>query len=186
MERERQASKPPRSTPPAAPARPAATAATPWDAFWNSPPLRSIRGVFGLLLALFSAFLVVTFAVELVTGTGDTEPGILAGLIVFFLGTGIGGALMVRSNLLPRRLAGAPARESAEQRILRFAAVEHGRVTVAEVAAACQLDLESAKRELDRLVVEEAATMEVTDDGVLVYAIRGFLSDSEKEAASEL
>lgn len=154
----------------------------PW---WRSTPVRGALAVVGVLAFLFSVAMVVVFVGDLLgRGDGETEPGILVALVIFFIGTAAGGVFLVRANL--RQPGASPRPANAQQRILQMAAVEQGRLTVPEVAAACQLSLDQAKAELDRLVVQEAASMEVTEDGVLVYHLHGFLSDEEKAAATDL
>jgi hypothetical protein len=143
-------------------------------------------------VALISGFLVVESALDLIRGNSTTKPDVLAFLLLFFSVTLVAGLALVWSSARAAPVRPAPAPPAAtshpsspEQRILRYAAAERGRVTVAEAAAHCDLDLEGAKRELDRLVVQDAASLEVTDDGVLVYVIRGFLSDDQKRAARD-
>jgi hypothetical protein len=97
------------------------------------------------------------------------------------------------------RRAGGPARDDTmaypdppsspaerERRVLRLAERERGRVTVPEVAAQCGLTLAEAKAELDRLVLEGVADLNVTASGVLVFVFVGFLSDEEKARATDL
>jgi hypothetical protein len=67
-----------------------------------------------------------------------------------------------------------------EHRVLRLAERERGRVTVPEVAAGCGLTIAEAKAELDRLVMEGVADLQVTASGILVYVFSGFLSKEEK------
>ena len=68
--------------------------------------------------------------------------------------------------------------------MLRFAEAEHGRVTVPEVATSCDMTIAEAKATLDRLVTQQAATIQVTQAGVLVYVFPGFLSDDDKARAA--
>ena len=81
----------------------------------------------------------------------------------------------------------APPANAAERerRVLRLAELEHGRVTVPEVAARCTMTMEESKAELDRLVLDEVAEIQVTASGVLVYVFPGFLSDKDKARATD-
>jgi hypothetical protein len=72
-----------------------------------------------------------------------------------------------------------------EQRVIDRAKAAGGRVTVAEVAADCDLKLEESKRLLERFVLAGAAEMLVTDDGILVYRFPDFLSPERKARARE-
>ena len=58
-------------------------------------------------------------------------------------------------------------------------------MTVPEVAARCNMTIAEARATLDRMVLQEAATMQVTQDGILVYVFSGFLSDDEKSQATD-
>ena len=69
--------------------------------------------------------------------------------------------------------------------MLRLAEIEHGRVTIPEVAARCTMTVEESKEELDRLVLNEVAEIQVTETGVLVYVFPGFLSDKDKARATD-
>ena len=152
----------------------------------------------GAAIALVSAFFVAAAVVESATGgDGKTSPGVYAGLIVFFGGTFIGGAYLVWHMLQKRPGtdgAGAPAAEQQpappseadrERQVLRFAEKEHGRVTIPEVAANCDMTIAEAKATLDRLVTLQAASLQVTRSGILVYVFPGFMSDEDKARASD-
>jgi hypothetical protein len=176
---------------------------------------RGLLGALGIFIALICGLFAVMFVVEAASGgDGKTTPGVYAGLIAFFGGTFVVGAYLAWRMLRPRpptvgaarpyaqrsgrggRSANAAASteraESAaapagnpEHRVLRLAEREHGRVTVPEVAAHCDLTVAEAKAILDGFVVQEVAALHVTDAGVLVYVFDGFLSDSEKARAED-
>ena len=80
--------------------------------------------------------------------------------------------------------AGGPRTDGdRERQVLRFAESEHGRVTIPETATRCDMTIAEAKATLDRLVLAGAATINVTQSGVLVYVFPGFLSDEDKANA---
>lgn len=152
----------------------------------------------GVMIALVSAFFVAAAVVESASGgDGKTSPGVYAGLIVFFGGTFLGGAYLIWSMLRKRSAtgsAGGPTEEAVpappteadrERQVLRFAEKEHGRVTVPEVAANCNMTIAEAKAALDRLVTLQAAAIQVTQSGVLVYVFPGFMSDEDKARAGD-
>ena len=176
----------------------------------RSPMVRTLLALTGAGVALVSAMFAVIFAVELAGGgDGKTEPGVLAGLVVFFFGTAIAGGYLVWRMLRVSSTSGtAPTGQARpgirntrrdrasraaddnseagrERRILQFAEKEHGRVTVAEVAAHCGVTVTQAKSDLDRLVTQKVAELLVTEDGVLVYVFDGFLSDGDKAKARD-
>lgn len=136
--------------------------------------------IFGGLLALFSSLLVVVASVDLVTGSADTEPSVLWGILVFFsLTTVLGGYLAVKSR--GRRIR--KRRERREKKILTAIARAGGRVTPFELAAETDLGVEEARGYLDRLCELGMGELHVTDSGSLVYVFRGSLSDVDKASA---
>jgi hypothetical protein len=152
----------------------------------------------GLMIALVSAFFVAAAVVESASGgDGKTSPGVYAGLIVFFGGTFVGGAYLVWRMLQKRpgidgsgdpladEPPAPPTEADRERQVLRFAEQEHGRVTIPEVAAGCDMPIAEAKATLDRLVTLQAAGVQVTQSGVLVYVFPGFMSDEDKARAGD-
>ena len=152
----------------------------------------------GAMIALVSAFFVAAAIVESATGgDGKTSAGVYAGLIVFFGGTFAGGAYLVWRMLQRRRGTGdavdlaaeaqpaPPTEADRERQVLRFAESEHGRVTIPEVAANCDMTIAEAKATLDRLVTLQAAAIQVTQSGVLVYVFPGFMTDEDKARAGD-
>jgi len=176
----------------------------------RSPMVRTLLAVVGAGIALVSAMFAVIFAVELAGGgDGKTQPGVLAGLVVFFIGTALAGGYLAWRMLWvsgtssagttgqarpgmsdtrrgrAARAADDNSEAGRERRILQFAEKEHGRVTVAEVAAHCGMTVEQARADLDRLATQKVAELLVTESGVLVYVFHGFLSDGEKAEARD-
>jgi len=161
---------------------------------------RGCLGAVGIGIMLASAFFVATAVVESATGgDGKTSPGVYAGLTVFFGGIFLVGAYLAWRAFRPRgATVGAggsgqadsgrtqpPTDADRERAVLRFAEQEHGRVTVPEVATNCDLTVAEAKATLDRLVLQQAATIQVTQAGILVYVFPGLLSDDEKADAKD-
>jgi hypothetical protein len=159
---------------------------------------RGCLAAVGIGMALFSAFFVAAAVVESATGgDGKTSPGVYAGLIVFFGGIMVLGGYLAWRMLRPRpahagagQAGGSPAQAprtdaTRERDVLRFAEAEHGRVTIPEVAARCDMTVLEAKATLDRLVLHQVAEIQVTPAGVLVYVFPGFLSDSDKAGATD-
>ncbi|MFN8635775.1 MAG: hypothetical protein U0893_18155 [Chloroflexota bacterium] len=163
---------------------------------------RGCLGSVGIGIVLVSGFFVASALGDLETGgDGKTSTGVLLGLLVFFGGLLAGGAYLAWRAFRPSgagvtvsgpyEAAGPsqppPPRTDAdrERDILRYAELEHGRVTVTEVATHCDLSMADAKAALDRLVTQQAAEIRVTQAGVLVYVFPGFLSDDDKSKASD-
>lgn len=158
---------------------------------------RGCLGSVGVATALVSAFFVVTALVESATGgDGKTSPGVYAGLIVVFGGLLLGGLYLawrmfarqpatVGSGAAGRRRPSPRTDADRERLVLRLAEAEHGRLTIPETAAGCDMTVAEAKATLDKLVLQQVATIRVTPDGVLVYVFPGLLSDDEKAQASD-
>ena len=176
---------------------------------------RGLFGALGVVVALVGALFFFYFITEWSTGgDGKTQPGVYAGLIVFFGGLMAAGGYLAWRMFRPRPASSGATRPGAEQpgsarrgrdarghsqpgsappaneaererRVLRLAEQEHGRVTVPEVAARCNMTFEESKAELDRLVLHRVAEIQVTASGVLVYVFRGFLSDKDKAGATD-
>jgi hypothetical protein len=166
---------------------------------------RGCLGAVGIAVMLVSAFFVVAALVEWSNGgDGKTSAGVYAGLTVFFGGLLVAGAYLAWRMLWPRRAqAGAsgdgdagesgpfdaapspPSEAERERQVLRYAEIEHGRVTVPEVASHCAMTIAEAKVTLDRLVLQEVASIQVTSSGVLVYVFPDVLSDEEKAQATD-
>jgi hypothetical protein len=166
---------------------------------------RGCLGAVGVGIMLFSGFFVAAALGDILAGgDGKTSMGVLVGLLVFFGGLFLVGAYLAWRMLLSPRAraasrsgAGGPSGPSAapapappsdadrERQILRFAETEQGRVTVPEVATHCDMTLAEAKAALDRLVLQQAASIQVTRAGVLVYVFPGFLSDEDKASATD-
>lgn len=139
------------------------------------PGIRAVAriagGVLAGLLAVASAFFVVAAIVDL-AGESETEDAVLAGLLVFFLGVGIGsGYLCWRA--LRRPPLSAEAARSWEQCVLALARTSGGAVTVAAVALHCQLSVEESQALLNRLAREGIADPTLTDTGVFEYHFLG-------------
>ena len=154
--------------------------------------MQTLLGLVGLVVALFGALFFTIAVTELATGgDGRTSFGVYVGLVVFLGLTTAAGAWLAWSRLwmTPGRPGYRPPRTSdaeREQRILDLAERQRGRVTVAEVAARCDLPVQESKAALDRLVLHGAAELQVSEGGVLVYVFPGFLSDEEKARAGEV
>jgi hypothetical protein len=176
---------------------------------------RGLFGGLGAAVALVGALFFVYFVIELSRGgNGKTEPGVYAGLIVFFGGIMASGIYLFWRMLVARSAAASgaarpgmgsaggrrrpagqqstaqpdrPPADAAERerRVLKLVEREHGRVTIPEVASHCVMTIEESKRELDRLVLQQVAEIQVTASGVLVYVFPGFLSDEDKARASD-
>ena len=154
--------------------------------------MQTLLGVFGVLVALFSAFFVAASVGELATGgDGTTSVGVYLGLLAFFGLTFAVGAWLSWTHLWrgPGRAGHRPPRMTdaeREQRILDYAAGEGGRVTVPEVASHCDLTVGDSKAGLDHLVLMGVAELHVSEQGVLVYVFPGFLSDEQKARATDI
>lgn len=151
--------------------------------------MRAFVGIIGVIIALFSSFLMATSLVEICGhGDGKTPVSVLVGIFVFFTGTmATGSYLAWRMFRRPgRTLDAAVGAALAEKRVLALAAKLGGRTTVAEAAARCGLTVVESQEVLDRLVSQGAAELLVASDGTMVYAISGLLTPQAKAAATDV
>lgn len=147
--------------------------------------VRKLLGALGVGVLLVSLLFLALFVGQLF-GESETERPVLVALVVFFAGTAVAGGLLARSGLRQPPPGPQLTDFDREQRILDRARALGGRVTVAEIAADCDLSLEDSKRLLDRFAVAGAAEVLVTDDGIMVYDFPGFVSKEQKARADRL
>lgn len=137
-----------------------------------------MRAILGILVMALSGFFVIAALADLITGgDGTTEPGIIAGLLVFFLLVGYAGYRLYRSS--PAQPLASP-----EQRILALATQMQGRVTLAEVVLHSGLEVPQARELMKRLVRQGLAELYISDGGEEVYAFGG-LMPQEKQSAKD-
>jgi hypothetical protein len=128
----------------------------------------------GWLIVALSGFFVLAFIGELIGGS--EEPGIVAGLAVFFAVVGYLGYRFAMGQL-----AGA-ATLSPEQRVLELAQRMQGRLTLAEVVLHCKMPVPQAKEVMKTLVRQGLAELHLTDGGEEVYAFSGFIPEEKASA----
>ena len=149
--------------------------------------MRTLLGLFGILVTLTSLLFVFAAIGDLAGGDSDTETGILVGLLVFFSGTAATGGWFAKRMLGARRASG-PAPVSAaeiERTVLAEAKSGGGRLTVTELAANTDLSLAEAEAILEKLCHTGIAQMRFTDDHQPVYAFPGLMSTAEKAQAKD-
>jgi hypothetical protein len=142
--------------------------------------MRTLLGLLGGLVLLFSLFCVIAAIGDL--ASGKEEPGIMIGLMVFFGGTAYGGYRLLRHGFARAGATAALDPREREQRVLVLASSAKGRLTVAEVALLPGFDIDSARETLDRLCQKDVAVHAVSDGGAMVYVFDGLLP-GEKETA---
>jgi tRNA(Ile)-lysidine synthase TilS/MesJ len=141
-------------------------------------------GCLGWFIVASSGFFVVAAVGELVSGsrTSDTEPGVVAGLGIFFAITAyLGWRLIKNSQTINKPLLASP-----EQRILGLAKQNHGRITLAEVVLNCNLEVDQARNHLRQMVREGMAELHLSDSGDEVYAFAGFMPETKQTAKDPL
>lgn len=142
--------------------------------------MRTLLGVLGGLVFLFSLFCVIAAIGDL--ASGKEEPGLMIGLMVFFGGAAYGGYRLLRHGFAKAGATAALDPREREQRVLALASSAKGRLTIAEVALLPGFDVDSARETLDRLCQKDVAVHAISDNGVMVYVFDG-LRPGEKETA---
>lgn len=132
----------------------------------------------GWIVVAFSGFFVLAAIGDLLDGSAaeDVEPGVVAGLAVFFTVVGYLGYRLAVS-----KPAGAAAL-SPEQRVLELAQRMQGRLTLAEVVLHCKMPVPQAKEVMKTLVRQGLAELHLTDGGEEVYAFSGFIPEEKASA----
>jgi hypothetical protein len=142
------------------------------------------RLVGSVLLLLLSLFMLVGF---LRSDAGLAAPATIAALLItVVLPAGVGLALVAGSVRGRGRLARRREelkRQTIESEILRLAEQRGGRLTAVEVASEMAITPETAKDALDSLALREIAEIEITDSGLIVYALRDVRHLPEKAHA---
>ena len=126
---------------------------------------RKICGGVLLVIAAFMLFGFMRSDASLLSPTGLFAVLLTVGL------PAVGGLALLRGALggsAGSRMQALRA-QTIEAEILKLAMARQGKLTAVEVESALALPAGEAKATLDRLVAREAADLDVTDEGVLVY-----------------
>ncbi|MCP4701035.1 MAG: hypothetical protein GY862_29905 [Gammaproteobacteria bacterium] len=138
----------------------------------------------GGLIALFSSLFVIVALSDLADpAQSDTEPGVLWGLLIFFLLTGLAGVYLAVSNIRKKRRKSG---ERMERELLKLVAAANGRITPAEIAVNSGLTLKEAEEHLSHMCRGGNGELQLTKDGKMVYVFFGFLSPEEKASAQNV
>lgn len=118
---------------------------------------------------------------------------ILVILMTFLITVGLplgGGAYLLWSSYSQKKMLGAGksnlAAKTLQAEILRLAAENQGYLTVLDVTQAFALESEQAEAALDGLTLKQVAEVQLTDDGLLVYAFPAVQQTAHKSQAKRL
>jgi hypothetical protein len=142
----------------------------------SSNPLRIGCGILSVLLTLFSLFFVVAAISDLIIKHDPKEFGVLVGMTVLFGGLAATGVFVAWKFL---RSAPAPPNFDLENRILQLADAKGCRLTVGMVALHCRVSIEESRAALERMALQGAASVQVEDDGGIVYDFSDLLPSGE-------
>jgi hypothetical protein len=135
----------------------------------------------GAAIALFSLFFCMAAIGDLLEPEHTETPfGVLVGLLVFFLGSMIGGIYL---GWTQHRRARTGKAERTERTILRMIAARNGRITPEEIALELPLTVGQARERLDALCEDGSGEVQVTMEGKKVYVFFGFPSDEDRNSA---
>jgi len=139
----------------------------------------------GAVLLAVAAFMLLGFAR---TGASLSSATALAALLITVaLPAGFGVALLrggMRGGSSDRTRE--LRRQTIDAEILKLAMAQGGRLTEVEVASTLALPAGEGKAALDAMVARQAADLEVTDSGVLVYTFHEARHLAEKHEARGL
>lgn len=144
--------------------------------------MNKILAVFGYLIALISIFFVLAAISDLVSGTSKTSTGILLGLLVFFLGTAVGGVSLA---LTIRKKNKRESERQKEDDVIKAIISHDGSITPFELAADTSFTIDECNEILELLCRKGYGSVFVTDQGNIVYSFKSFLSDKERASARD-
>jgi len=138
--------------------------------------LRYGCGILSIIGALFSLFFVIAAIGDLISGREQDKTGVLIGLIVIFGGLAATGIFAAWKFM---RRAPAQPNFELENRILQLAEAKGCRLTVGMVALHCRASIEESREALERMALQGAASVQVEDDGGIVYDFSDLLPSQE-------
>jgi len=133
-------------------------------------------GILGIGLALISLFFVVAAFGDLVVNRNAKEVPVLIGMIVLFGGLAAGGIYGAWKFM--RKVPVGPNFD-LENRILQLAAAKGCRLTVGMVALHCRASIEESRAALERMTLQGAATVQVENDGGIIYDFSDLLQSPD-------
>ncbi|HWS85669.1 MAG TPA: hypothetical protein VN282_01640 [Pyrinomonadaceae bacterium] len=133
-------------------------------------------GILSIVGALFCLFFVIAAIGDIVSGREQDKTGVLIGLIVIFGGLAATGVFAAWKFM---RRAPAQPNLDLENRILQLAAAKGCRLTVGMVALHCRASIEESREALERMALQGAASVQVEDDGGIVYDFSDLLPSGE-------
>jgi hypothetical protein len=140
--------------------------------------LRFGCGILSIGGALFSLFFVVAAFFDLIFKGEPKEVGVSVGIIVLFGGLAATGIYVAWKFL---RTAPAPPNAELENRILQLAEAKGCRLTVGMVALHCRVGIEESRAALEKMALQGAASVQVEDDGGIVYDFSDIFPSCESE-----
>ena len=147
---------------------------------------KKLLGGCGVLISLASVTMVSAAIGDLISGGGDTTPGILVGLIIFFTGTAVASGYFAK-----KQLQGAgPSREdtahSHETMILQLAMKHGGQLNIAQIAALTPMSVDEAKTAMTQLSQQGVAEVEFNHEGEMFYVFGGLQNFREDAGSARL
>jgi len=143
---------------------------------------QSLLILFGAIVGSGSLLILLSVIQDLISPNGHSLPGGTGMAAVFFFITAIGGFGLSFYTLRKKKHR---AQQRAERRILNIIAEKKGRITPEEVAMVTEMTVNEARQELDRLCVEGAGELQVTESGQTSYVFSGFMSPEETTTATD-
>ena len=138
--------------------------------------LRYGCGILSIGVALVSLFFVFAAFGDLVVKRDPKETGVLIGILVVFGGLAASGVFAAWKFM---RSAPAQPNFELENRILQLAEAKGCRLTVGMVALHCRASIEESREALERMALQGAASVQVEDDGGIVYDFSDLLPSRE-------
>ena len=144
--------------------------------------LNKLLGGFGVLTSLASLTMISAAVGDLISGSGDTAPGILIGLMIFFTGTAVASGYFAKKQLSGDGPSEKDTAHSHETMILELAMKQGGRLNIAQIAALTPLSVNEAKEAIKVLSTQGVAEVNFNGEGEIFYAFEGLENMGEHAA----
>ena len=138
--------------------------------------LRYGCGILSICGVLVSLFFVIAAISDLISNREPDKTGVVIGLLVFF-----GGLAAIGIFAAWKFMRRAPAQPNfdLENRILQLAEAKGCRLTVGMVALHCRASIEESRAALERMALQGAASVQVENDGGIIYDFSDLLPACE-------
>ena len=140
--------------------------------------MKKFGALMALLYSLFAMLMLFAAIGDLFSGDAE-NPGIVAGLAIFFAITAFFGTRWGWRTLNEGKPKAA-TEEDRQKEVLRLAAQNGGQLSVSQLCNMSSLSLDDSQQALDDMMRKQVADIIVDDDGAIFYRFQGLLGSGSK------